>query len=873
MADIVGRAGELAQIKDVVSGAPGASAHLLLHGDPGTGKTTLLRYAECAGRAAARVVLTATGTVSERNLPFAGLSQLFAPLLDDMDRLEAVHRDALRRALGFSDGPAPAQLVVSTAALALLRSVAPVVVTVDDLDLLDEPSAAVVLFALLRLAPGQGVRAVVTRRSVAATEEVPAQLHLLRVTTLEPPLDAALVRAAYPALPDELLRRVLLEAAGNPLALTELPAVLAADPESRISSDTLPRTRLEAIFAERALSLPPAARAALLVHALSGGCAEYSEMAEFSAADVMAAERLELITRESVPSAVRFRHPLVRTAVISMATPAELRAAHARRKLHYVRRAGGDLQDAADLAAASADAPLARQLLTEAGTVGTATADRTEAFLLLNQAGDLNAARRLLVGLAERSTDPAERDRALRMLLIAAYYRQDPSEWWDIAEQVGRFAHDLRPDLRLLFDALGGVRRGGSALRDRFFASLDAFGADAADPERRTELCLIACHLDALGDVVHHIRTLTGDDSIITALHGHALMVDHWYLSGEWDRAKAMAERAHELAVRHGVQPLAQDMLCMLGRIAAGRGEVKTARDLSRTVERWAATHDSGLHMALSARNLTIAALAEADYETAYIQATRIGQAGRIPAFSVLAPWAVYDLVEAAVRSGRHNEAVAHVRAADASGMAGTSPRMRAQLLAARALTVPDAEAIVLMQDALTLPGAAAWPFQHARIELALGVILRRMHRPADARVHLRRALDVFGQLQAATWASRAETELRAAGVATRPTRLPQREQDPALTAQELAIAQLAASGLSNKEIAARMFLSPRTIGSHLYRIFPKLGITSRSALRDALAGSGTELNVGLAGLEPATSATQTRRASQTALQPVPLAV
>ena len=198
---------------------------------------------------------------------------------------------------------------------------------------------------------------------------------------------------------------------------------------------------------------------------------------------------------------------------------------------------------------------------------------------------------------------------------------------------------------------------------------------------------------------------------------------------------------------------------------------------------------------------------------------------------------------------------------------------MRAQLLAARALTVPDEEAVVLLHDALTLPGAAAWPFQHARIELALGVVMRRMHRPTDARVHLRRAFDAFSQLQAVTWASRAETELRAAGVATRPARPTQREPDAALTAQELAIAQLAASGLSNKEIAARMFLSPRTIGSHLYRIFPKLGITSRSALRDALAGADTEINVGLAGFEPATSATQTRRASQAALQPVFLAV
>jgi DNA-binding CsgD family transcriptional regulator len=131
------------------------------------------------------------------------------------------------------------------------------------------------------------------------------------------------------------------------------------------------------------------------------------------------------------------------------------------------------------------------------------------------------------------------------------------------------------------------------------------------------------------------------------------------------------------------------------------------------------------------------------------------------------------------------------------------------------------------------VPGADRFPFELARVRLAFGEHLRRVRATGAARLHLAAARDVFTRLGARPWVARAETELRATGVSRSPA-------GPAtmvvLTPQEHEISQLAASGLTNKQIGAQLYLSPRTVSAHLYRVFPKLGISSRAALRDALA-------------------------------------
>ncbi len=177
---------------------------------------------------------------------------------------------------------------------------------------------------------------------------------------------------------------------------------------------------------------------------------------------------------------------------------------------------------------------------------------------------------------------------------------------------------------------------------------------------------------------------------------------------------------------------------------------------------------------------------------------------------------ALLDLVESAAGSGRRSE----------------PPILDLNLGCARPLLAADDQAEPLFAAALA-QDLAGYPFLRARTLFSLGRWLRRQRRSAESRSPLRESVTLFDALGAAAWSGRARQELRATG-----ERVGRRAPDvrDRLTAQELQIAQLAAEGLSNRQIAERLFLSPRTIGGHLYRIFPKLEITARAQLRDALA-------------------------------------
>ncbi|MGW7236436.1 AAA family ATPase [Streptomyces sp. NPDC054804] len=183
------------------------------------------------------------------------------------------------------------------------------------------------------------------------------------------------------------------------------------------------------------------------------------------------------------------------------------------------------------------------------------------------------------------------------------------------------------------------------------------------------------------------------------------------------------------------------------------------------------------------------------------------------------------------LRTGRVEDARAHVRAAQEAGIPRIGPRTELITAGAAAVAADDAEAAALFEAALALPDTTRWPWDYARIQFAYGQWLRRTHDMAGARTQLGAALETFDRIGAEMMAQRAAAELRATGVSVvRPDAAPEQ-----LTAQELQIAELAATGLSNKQIGERLFLSHRTVGSHLYRVYPKLGITSRAALRGAL--------------------------------------
>src|SRR3989442_14919260 len=150
----------------------------------------------------------------------------------------------------------------------------------------------------------------------------------------------------------------------------------------------------------------------------------------------------------------------------------------------------------------------------------------------------------------------------------------------------------------------------------------------------------------------------------------------------------------------------------------------------------------------------------------------------------------------------------------------------------ARPLLADDSEAKAFYEPALN--AEPKWPFDFARLEMSYGSWLRRQRRITESRPHLRAARDMFDAIGVQPWADKARAELRASGERiSEPARAPRQPLSP----QELQIAQMAASGLSNREIGDRLFLSHRTVGAHLYRVFPKLGIASRSELSASLAG------------------------------------
>jgi len=189
---------------------------------------------------------------------------------------------------------------------------------------------------------------------------------------------------------------------------------------------------------------------------------------------------------------------------------------------------------------------------------------------------------------------------------------------------------------------------------------------------------------------------------------------------------------------------------------------------------------------------------------------------------------AALDGVEAAVHAGRRNSALGWLGALEAFATHTAAPWAQARAAHARGLLSDGHVAEGQLQEALDHHQRARRPFERARTELAYGELLRRARRRVDARVHLQAALDTFEGLGAAPWAERARLELRASGQAAR-------RRDPStllqLTPQELQVARFVARGLSTREVAAQLFLSPRTVDFHLRNVFAKLGISSRTQL------------------------------------------
>jgi ATP/maltotriose-dependent transcriptional regulator MalT len=301
--------------------------------------------------------------------------------------------------------------------------------------------------------------------------------------------------------------------------------------------------------------------------------------------------------------------------------------------------------------------------------------------------------------------------------------------------------------------------------------------------------------------------------------------------AGEWEAAAAAGAEGARLA-SDSRQPqfgLTGELLAALA--TALRGQEADLESILRGPEQTLLAMKAGPLLAPAHLARGAAALGDGRHEEAFRHLWPIFDEND-PAFHRFMRWpAVLDLVEAGAR-GEHAERVGRVTGelGDIAKQSGP-PILRAALTCARPLTADDDHAEALFAAALD-QDLTEQQFMRARTSFSFGRWLRRQRRSADSRGPLRQAIDLFDALGAARWGERARQELRAAGEKIGPRTPDARDR---LTAQELQIAELAAEGLSNREIGERLFLSHRTIGSHLYRVFPKLGITARAQLRTAL--------------------------------------
>jgi ATP/maltotriose-dependent transcriptional regulator MalT len=302
------------------------------------------------------------------------------------------------------------------------------------------------------------------------------------------------------------------------------------------------------------------------------------------------------------------------------------------------------------------------------------------------------------------------------------------------------------------------------------------------------------------------------------------------FLNGRWDEADQIIAEAVQSCADNGHLLFAQNFHYLGGLMAAGRGDHDRARQRAGALIRWGTPRRADLVRTWAAHISALDALGRGDFEDAYQNAAAVSPPGTFPQYTATAVWVCLELVEAAMRTGRKKEAASHVAAMREAGLAVVSPRLDFVVRGCAALAAGHDRPAPLFEAALGLPGVRQWPFDTARIRLAYGEQLRRSHATAAARTQLTAAHDAFEQLGAEPWTARAAAEIRAAGSS-------RAAAATLLTWQEYEIAELAAAGLTNKQIGEQLFLSHRTISTHLYRIFPKLGISSRAQLGSALAG------------------------------------
>ncbi len=470
------------------------------------------------------------------------------------------------------------------------------------------------------------------------------------------------------------------------------------------------------------------------------------------------------------------------------------------------------------------------------GPLSTAVAG---AYHLLHGEGDIDAAHRLLTAAVDDLDDPRDAHdkvlvEALYTLLMICFFGGRAELWAPLRTAVDRLLPRPPELLAILAETFGDPARLTPAMLARVDASVAGLDRQVS-PARIIRTGIAVAYLDRLSHCREPLRRAVRHGreggAVTSAIEALFLLAQDAFHTGQWERAQLLADEGLRLCDAHGYRLLTWPGRLTSALLAAARGDAPTATAIADDMSAWAAPRRAGIVTTYAAHILGLTALAHADFETAFQNASAVSPPGVLAPCAPHALWVFLDLVEAAIHTGRRAEAAAHVAAAREARLDRVSPRLRLVVLACAALTEPGADAATL-ERAIDEPGNDRWPFDLARIHLIYGAHLRRTRNTTHARRHLSAASALFGRLGARPWTARADQELRATGVTISTTA----DQGLAsLTPQQRQIALLAAAGHTNKQIAERLFLSPRTVSTHLYQVFPKLGITSRAALRDAL--------------------------------------
>jgi DNA-binding CsgD family transcriptional regulator len=893
---VVGRDAELAAASEALRAT--APPVVVITGEAGIGKTTV--WAAALDRACTHGFrgLVARPAGSESQLAYSGLNDLLAGCLDRvLPGLPPPRARMLRVALLLEEpGPVPvSSRAVAFAVLDALRLLVQrgekLVVAVDDAQWLDRASAATLGFALRRLG-GQvaGLLSCRVERETIIGQSLAAE-QLLRIE-LGPLSVGALFRVIRDRLgrsvPLPLLAKIHQAAGGNPFYALEL-ARRSLEAGSLVLPDSL-----AALAKERLAAFPGATAQALLeVAALSEPAVGIVELEPlepaFATGDlVLEGDRL------------RFAHPLLRSAAYSAATPVQRRDLHRRlatrvsgeeRARHLglaSERPSAEVAAALTEAARSLAARGASQSASELAELAlqlTPPDDRARAVVLAAEyrlrAGDPAGARALLEALLPG----VEGDVRARALLVLAWTREDS---FHVAAGLCRQALAAATDARLLVEI--HVRLAEFALgQGELAVALEQAGQAATGAESAGDVGLLVAalsylaHFQTLAGVIEpglleraielergleHPRSYygpgamlglrlmwtdrlsqarphlenacsraaeAGDEIARAALLVHLAQLET--RAGRWGRAGDYASEAMLLADQIGLRQIESGSRSAAAMVAALTGRVEDARAIA---EAGLAASRSAGEVTFEAHNLAVLGFiglsagkpAEADTHLRGLPDlyARMGY-GNVGVNPYLP-----NAIETALALGEL--ARAERLLSQLEGTADGNPWARAAALRCRGLLAaarrePEG-AVAALEQAAHAHDRSQDPFERARTLLALGAALRRSGRRRAARDRLEQARDAFARLGAPLWEERASREL--AAVSGRPPGTTE------LTATERRVAELVARGATNREVAARLVVSERTVATHLTHIYGKLGLRSRTELARALPASGPKI-------------------------------